>query len=351
MSQEHLDRLTAIDASFLHQEGPTSHMHVGAADDRSRGRRRPSPRCWTRCAGACTSCRATARSSRCRRPGPAGRCGSTTRASTSSTTCATPRCRDPGSEEQLLLLAGRIFSQQLDRSKPLWEVWMVEGLEDGGFALITKTHHALIDGDRGRRHRPGDLRPRPRARPRCPHPDEAVGARARADRRAAARPSGTLGLVRTGVRTAAARGGARHAPGRGAALGARGRRGPRRGRVGGPEPGAPDAAERRDRPAPALPRACATSSPTSRRSRTPSAARSTTSCSPSSAARCARGCTRAACAPRAWSCARSCRSRSAPSDERGTTGNRIAAMRGPLPVYVEDPVVRLRDGQGRRWTA
>ena len=56
---------------------------------------------------------------------------------------------EPGSEEQLLLLAGRIFSQQLDRSKPLWEVWMVEGLEGGGFALITKTHHALIDGIAG----------------------------------------------------------------------------------------------------------------------------------------------------------------------------------------------------------
>ena len=38
-------------------------------------------------------------------------------------------------------------------------------------------------------------------------------------------------------------------------------------------------------------------------------------------------------------------------DERGALGNRIAAMRGPLPVYVEDPVARLRFVAGSRWTA
>ncbi len=56
---------------------------------------------------------------------------------------------EPGSEEQLLRLAARIFSQRLDRAKPLWETWMIEGLEDNRFALITKTHHALIDGIAG----------------------------------------------------------------------------------------------------------------------------------------------------------------------------------------------------------
>jgi WS/DGAT/MGAT family acyltransferase len=55
----------------------------------------------------------------------------------------------PGTEEQLFLLASRIASQQLDRSKPLWENWLVEGLEDGRFALISKTHHALVDGISG----------------------------------------------------------------------------------------------------------------------------------------------------------------------------------------------------------
>ncbi len=55
----------------------------------------------------------------------------------------------PGSEEQLRNLAARIFSQQLDRSKPLWELWLVEGLEGGRFAVVGKSHHALVDGISG----------------------------------------------------------------------------------------------------------------------------------------------------------------------------------------------------------
>jgi diacylglycerol O-acyltransferase / wax synthase len=55
----------------------------------------------------------------------------------------------PGSEEQLRNLASRIFSQQLDRSKPLWELWLVEGLTGDRFAIIGKSHHALVDGISG----------------------------------------------------------------------------------------------------------------------------------------------------------------------------------------------------------
>jgi len=55
----------------------------------------------------------------------------------------------PGSEEQLRRLTARIFSQRLDRTKPLWELWLVEGLEGGKFALINKTHHSLVDGISG----------------------------------------------------------------------------------------------------------------------------------------------------------------------------------------------------------
>jgi diacylglycerol O-acyltransferase len=55
----------------------------------------------------------------------------------------------PGRWEQMQDLTARIFSQQLDRSKPLWEMWLIEGLEDDRFALITKTHHSLIDGIAG----------------------------------------------------------------------------------------------------------------------------------------------------------------------------------------------------------
>ena len=55
----------------------------------------------------------------------------------------------PGDERQLKRLAARIVSQQLDRAKPLWEMWIVEGLADGRFALLAKTHHCMIDGISG----------------------------------------------------------------------------------------------------------------------------------------------------------------------------------------------------------
>ncbi len=55
----------------------------------------------------------------------------------------------PGSEEQLRNLGARIFSQQLDRTKPLWELWLVEGLEGDRFSVIGKSHHALVDGVSG----------------------------------------------------------------------------------------------------------------------------------------------------------------------------------------------------------
>ncbi|HEV2062657.1 MAG TPA: wax ester/triacylglycerol synthase family O-acyltransferase [Solirubrobacteraceae bacterium] len=148
MPQEHLDRLTAVDASFLEQESAESHMHVGALVtlegpapplpdflDLLRGRLHLVPRYRQKLAVP---------------PLDAGR----------------PLWVDdpdfnleyhvrhtalpsPGSEEQLRNLAARIFSQQLDRSKPLWELWVVEGVADGSWALISKTHHAMIDGIAG----------------------------------------------------------------------------------------------------------------------------------------------------------------------------------------------------------
>ena len=55
----------------------------------------------------------------------------------------------PGDERQLKRLAARLMSQRLDRGKPLWEVWIVEGVTPNRFALITKTHHCMIDGIAG----------------------------------------------------------------------------------------------------------------------------------------------------------------------------------------------------------
>ena len=148
MAQQHLDRLTAIDAGFLHNEGSSSHMHIGAvviaegpppphADllDGIRSRLHLVPRYRQKLAMA---------------PAHSGR---PLWVDDPSFTLeyhvrhiALPR---PGSEEQLLRTVARIFSQRLDRSKPLWEMWVVEGLKDGRFALISKTHHALIDGVSG----------------------------------------------------------------------------------------------------------------------------------------------------------------------------------------------------------
>jgi diacylglycerol O-acyltransferase / wax synthase len=55
----------------------------------------------------------------------------------------------PGNYEKLRALASRIMSQQLDRSKPLWEIWVVEGLGSDRWAMISKSHHALVDGISG----------------------------------------------------------------------------------------------------------------------------------------------------------------------------------------------------------
>ncbi len=148
MPQHHLDRLSATDASFLHQEGPTAHMHIGAVLifegppppfidylNHVRGRLHLVPRYRQKLT---TPPLETGR--------PLWVDDPDFNLEYHVRHTALPA---PGSEEQLFLLAGRIASQPLDRSKPLWEQWLVEGLEDGRFALISKTHHALVDGISG----------------------------------------------------------------------------------------------------------------------------------------------------------------------------------------------------------
>ena len=55
----------------------------------------------------------------------------------------------PGGEAELRHLVARVMSQQLDRAKPLWEMWIVEGLDEGRWALISKFHHCMVDGVAG----------------------------------------------------------------------------------------------------------------------------------------------------------------------------------------------------------
>src|SRR3954447_26366269 len=55
----------------------------------------------------------------------------------------------PGGREQLRNLAGRVLGQRRDMSKPLWEVWLVEGLADDRWALILKVHPCMVDGVAG----------------------------------------------------------------------------------------------------------------------------------------------------------------------------------------------------------
>jgi len=52
----------------------------------------------------------------------------------------------PGGDQELRTLMGRVMSQQLDRTKPLWEIWVAEGLDDGRWGFISKVHHCMVDG-------------------------------------------------------------------------------------------------------------------------------------------------------------------------------------------------------------
>jgi diacylglycerol O-acyltransferase / wax synthase len=147
-AQRHKDRLTAIDASFLHQEKHASHMHVGALATFDG----PPPSRDEFCVHLESRLHLVPRY-RQKLAFPRLEMGRPFWVDDPSFNIdyhvrhtALPR---PGSAEQLRQLVGRIFSQRLDRSKPLWELWLVQGLEGGRFALISKTHHALVDGVSG----------------------------------------------------------------------------------------------------------------------------------------------------------------------------------------------------------
>jgi WS/DGAT/MGAT family acyltransferase len=146
--QEHLDRLSAIDAGFLAQEKPNTHMHIGglalfegeppdfdAFLAHVESRLHLVPRYRQKLA---TPPLETGR--------PLWIDDPTFNLAYHVRHSALP---PPRGEDALLDLCAGIFARRLDRSKPLWEMWLVEGLEGGGFALVSKTHHAVVDGVSG----------------------------------------------------------------------------------------------------------------------------------------------------------------------------------------------------------
>jgi len=141
------ERLSALDASFLYVEEPTTPMHAGGVAlfelpeggfdyDRLvaliRARTSTVPRYRQR-----------VRSVPARIGGPVWVDDAHFDISYHVRRSALPR---PGTTDQLLDLVGRIMSRPLDRERPLWEIYLVEGLQGGRFALLTKTHHAMVDG-------------------------------------------------------------------------------------------------------------------------------------------------------------------------------------------------------------
>jgi diacylglycerol O-acyltransferase / wax synthase len=146
--QTHGDRLTSVDAAFLNMETPTLHMHVGGLFifdapkdgefdharflDLIRSRLHLVPRYRQKLVFP---------------PVPVGNPIWVDDAdfdlSYHVRHAALPK---PGTIAQLTEYCARILSRQLDRERPLWELYVIEGLEEGRFALLGKSHHAMIDG-------------------------------------------------------------------------------------------------------------------------------------------------------------------------------------------------------------
>lgn len=149
MEQSHGDRLSALDAAFLHLEEPTQQMHVGGLFvfdgegsldfqrfvDLIRSRLHLVPRYRHRLAfprfGLAT---------------PTWVDDERFDIAYHVRHAALP---EPGTMEQLTEYSARILSRPLDRDRPLWELYVIEGLEGGRFAVLGKNHHAMVDGVAG----------------------------------------------------------------------------------------------------------------------------------------------------------------------------------------------------------
>jgi diacylglycerol O-acyltransferase / wax synthase len=338
--QGHKDRLSAIDASFLHQEKQASHMHVGALvifegpapsheefSSHIQSRLRLVPRYRQKLAVP-----------RFEMGRPFWVDDPSFNIDYHVRHTALPR---PGSDDQLRQLVGRIFSQRLDRSKPLWEVWLIQGFEGGKFAVISKTHHALVDGVSGVDIATVlfDLQPVP---PEAPEDDGWTPRPEPSDVELVA--EGVKGLVRTPLSIA------------GRALGALGSPGRSIEQAREAVEGVGEVVWAGMNPAPDVPlnvpigphrRVRWVQSRLSDFKEIKDALGGTVNDAVLAVVAGALG---------RWLRTRGVRTEGLElralvpvsirsQDERGALGNRIAAMRGPLPVYVKDPVERLRQVQ------
>jgi diacylglycerol O-acyltransferase len=333
----HKDRLSSIDASFLHQEKQSSHMHVGALVIFEG----PAPTHEEFSAHIQSRLHLVPRY-RQKLAVPRFEMGRPFWVDDPSFNIdyhvrhtALPR---PGSDDQLRQLAGRIFSQRLDRSKPLWEVWLIQGFEGGKFAVISKTHHALVDGVSGVDIATVlfDLQPVP---PEVTAQEEWVPSPAPSDVELVA--EGVKGLVRTPVSLAGRALGAISSPGRSL------------GQAREAAEGLGEVVWAGMNPAPDVPLNVPIGP--HRRVRWVQSRlgdfkeiKDTLGGTVNDAVLAV-----VAGALGRWLRTRGVRTEGLElralvpvsiraKDEQGALGNRIAAMRGPLPVYVKDPVERLR---------
>ncbi|MFI5299457.1 MAG: wax ester/triacylglycerol synthase family O-acyltransferase [Polyangiales bacterium] len=140
------ERLTTLDSTFLHLEGRAAHMHVGAL---AIFEGTPPPIADVLALVGARLDRIPRYRQRLAWP-PLGRPvwvdDDTFDLEYHVRQTALPA---PGDDALLKKLAGRLLSQQLDRDKPLWELWLVEGLSHGRFAILSKTHHCMVDGVSG----------------------------------------------------------------------------------------------------------------------------------------------------------------------------------------------------------
>ncbi len=140
-----MERLSALDATFLHVEDDVSHMHLGSIGLYEG----PAPSEGELLAAIEAKLHLAPRYRQRVRFVPLG-AGRPVWADDPHFRCdyhvrrtALPA---PGGDAQLRRLVGRVMSQQLDRGRPLWELWAVEGLTGGRWALISKLHHSMVDG-------------------------------------------------------------------------------------------------------------------------------------------------------------------------------------------------------------